>query len=69
MSPMQNCQSLVQGRGMANGMGEGERSVAMENLKVLKVEYEIYKLEELKTLSHHNSKYYYSELCNVNLRV
>ena len=50
-------------------MVEGERSVAMENLKVLKVEYEIYKLEELKTLSHHNSKYYYSELCNVNLRV
>ena len=50
-------------------MVEGERSVAMEKLKVLKVEYEIYKLEELKTLSHHNSKYYYSELCNVNLRV
>ena len=31
-------------------MGEGERSVAMEKLKVLKVEYEIYKLVELKTL-------------------
>ena len=47
----------------------GERSVAMEKLKLLKVEYEIYKLVELKTLSHHNSKYYHTELCNVNLRV
>ena len=42
VSPMQNCQSLVQGRGM--GWREAERSVAKEKLKVLKVEYEIYKL-------------------------
>ena len=62
---------MVVGRveGEGNGMVDGERPVAMEKLKVLKVEYEIYKLEELKTLSHHNSKYYYTELCNVNLRV
>ena len=52
-------------------MEGGERSVAMEKLKLLKVEYDIYKykLVELKTLSHHNSKYYHTELCNVNLRV
>ena len=53
----------VTATGEGNVMEGGERSVAMEKLKLLKVEYEIYKLIEMKTLSHHNSKYYHTDTC------